>query len=102
MLPEHIQEILNRWQAASSPTYNSQMDLAFTDVKILCAEIESLEIAWRAAEDQTLADAHLIAHLIALLRRLRYTVPPPYASSKEERQAYEGLLRMVDAALVTH
>lgn len=98
MLPEHIEEILTRWQ---SRTYDCTVADAVSDIEILCAEIESLEIAWRAAEDQTMADTQLIVRLTSLLRKLRCTKPPSYAASKEERRAYEELLDSVDAALRT-
>lgn len=99
MLPEHIQEILTRWQ---SRTHDCTVADAVSDIEVLCGEIETLEVAWRAAEDQTFADTQLIVRLTTLLRKLRCTKPPAYAASKEERRAYEDLLESVDAALRTN
>lgn len=99
VLPEHIQEILTRWQ---SRTHDCTVADAVADIETLCGEVESLETAWRAAEEQTFADTQIIVRLTSLLRKLRCTKPPTLTASKEERRAYEDLLESVDAALRTH
>lgn len=70
-----------------------------SDVKWLIAEVDRLETAWRAAEDQCFADTQTIVHLASLLHRLRCFVALNVPLSAQDDPYFKTLAADIDEAI---
>lgn len=92
MLPEYLEDIVNR--------VRNKADYTQADIETLITEVETLETAWRSAENQLFLDLQNRVRLKHLLRRLRYTSPPDDEAAYSERLAYARLLETIDNELL--